>query len=235
MKYKAVIFDLFGTLVGKFPIDESIGVLKRMAEILSAPPDELVRLWFETFNQRHGGQFQNLEDDINYVSKKLGIRPDAGQVKEAARINLEYVAASIKPLPGAIEVLSYLRQHGYKTGLVSNWSDEVPTIWDDTVLAPYFDVSLFSCRTGILKPDPRIYLMAAEQLGVKPEGCLYIGDGDSQELEGAAGVGMHPALVNAPERENNPDQPVSKAAREWQGITISSLEEIISLLNNPPA
>ncbi|MFC2038474.1 HAD family hydrolase [Chloroflexota bacterium] len=233
MKYKAVIFDLFGTLVGKFPIDESIDVLRQMADVLSAPSDDMVKLWFETFDERHGGKFQDLEDDIRYVSEIMGIRPDAGQVTEAARINLVYVGTSITPRPGAIEVLSFLNTNGYKVGLVSNWSDEVPTVWDGIPLSGYFDVSLFSCRTGILKPDPRIYLMAAEQLGVKPEECLYVGDGDSEELAGAAGVGMHPVLINAEHSKSTDNHPVNKELEEWDGHTISSLTEIISLLENP--
>ena len=234
MKYKAVIFDLFGTLVNKFPIDESIDILRQMSAVLSLPADEMVKLWFETFDERHGGKFQDLEDDIRYVCKILGIQPGAGQVTEAAQINLDYVAASITPRPNAIEVLTYLKKHGYKVGLISNWSYEVPTVWDGIPLARYFDVSLFSCRTGILKPDPRIYLLAAERMEVKPRECLYIGDGDSEELAGAARAGMHPVLINADNRYSTDEYPVNKELERWDGHIISSLAEIITLLEQPP-
>ena len=59
MKFKAVIFDLFGTLVDKFPIDESIDILRQMAAALPVPEDDLIKLWFATFDERHGGDFQN--------------------------------------------------------------------------------------------------------------------------------------------------------------------------------
>ena len=49
MVYKAVIFDLFGTLVHKFPVDESISVLWDMAAVLSVDADAFTRLWFDTF------------------------------------------------------------------------------------------------------------------------------------------------------------------------------------------
>ena len=48
--YKAVIFDLFGTLVNKFPIDESIDVLIEMAAVLRVPSDDFTKLWFATFD-----------------------------------------------------------------------------------------------------------------------------------------------------------------------------------------
>ena len=232
MKYRAVIFDLFGTLVSKFPIDESIDILRHMAAVLGAPAEELVRLWFKTFDERHGGKFQDLEDDIRYVGGLLGINPEPAQVTEAARINLDYVAASIVPRPEAVGVLTWLRGHGYRLGLISNWSDEVPSVWDDLPLSGYFDVSLFSCRTGMLKPDPRIYLMAAEELGVKPEQCLYVGDGDSEELEGAARVGMHPVLIDSHKPEGTGEYPVNEELERWNGSVISSLTEIKGLLES---
>ncbi|MFC2070788.1 HAD family hydrolase [Chloroflexota bacterium] len=228
MKYKAVIFDLFGTLVDKFPIDESINILKQMAVVLDVSARDLVKLWFETFDERHGGDFKNLREDINYVCGKLGAYPDDKKVRHAAQINLDYVAKSIKPRPSAVETLTCLREHGYKVGLISNWSDEVPTVWNDIPLSRLFDVAVFSCRVGSMKPDSRIYLLAAEQLEVKPEECIYIGDGDSKELKGAELVGMHPVLINANGEDS--EHPANIEAEEWKGERITSLAEIKTLL-----
>jgi len=228
MKFKAVIFDLFGTLVNKFPIDESIDILRQMAEVLLVPADGLVKLWFATFDERHGGAFQDLEADIKYVCKQLGASPEDSRVRRAAQINLDYVAQAITPRPNAVEVLSYLKEHGYKVGLVSNWSDEVPTVWNNVPLSRMFDAAVFSCRVGAMKPDPRIYRLAAEKLEVKPEECLYIGDGDSKELAGAAGVGMHPVLIN--DNAGDGEHPLNTEAEEWKGERVSSLSEVITLL-----
>jgi putative hydrolase of the HAD superfamily len=219
MKYKAVIFDLFGTLVEKFPVDESIDVLVEMAAVLKVSSDEFVRLWFDTFNERHSGCFPDLESDIEYVSGRMGVRPEPEQLKTAAQINLDYVATHIVPLPGAVELLEYLKSNGYKIGLVSNWSDEVPTVWEDIPLSKYFDTSVFSCKAGMMKPDPRIYTMALEQLSLEPEACIYIGDGDSSEIAGASEVGMTAVLVSGSEPE------------DWQGKRITSLEEVRALLD----
>ena len=219
MNYKAVIFDLFGTLVHKFPVDESISVLWDMAGVLGVDADAFTKLWFDSFSERHSGCFPNLEADIDYVSQKMGVQPGEEQVRQAAQINLDYVATHIVPRQGAVEVLTWLRDKGYKIALVSNWSDEVPTVWNDIPLSDYFDVSVFSCRVGIMKPDPRIYHMACDQLSLNPEECLFVGDGDSSELAGASGVGMSTVLIS------------DDKAEHWSGSRISSLDQIKEILS----
>ncbi len=221
MRYSAVIFDLFGTLVHKFPTDESISVLHEMAAVLDVDADSFTKLWFDTFNERHSGCFPNLEADIDHVSQLLGVQPGAGQLKKAAQINLDYVSEHIIPRQGTLELLKWLRSNGYETGLISNWSDEVPTVWMDNPLSRYFDAAVFSCKAGIMKPDPRIYHMVCEQLSVKPEECIFVGDGDSSELSGASGAGMTAVLIGDGSNEN------------WQGKSISSLEELREILNSP--
>ena len=80
------------------------------------------------------------------------------------------------------------------------------------------------------KPDPRIYRLAAEQLAVEPAACLYVGDGESHELTGALRVGMHPVLVRVPGEDSSDLFRVNYEAEEWDGPVISSLKEILPLL-----
>ena len=62
-------------------------------------------------------------------------------------------------------------------------------------MAPYIDHPVFSSLAGLTKPDPRIFEMACDGLGVAPETCWYVGDGDSDELAGAEAIGMDAILV----------------------------------------
>ena len=103
------------------------------------------------------------------------------------------------PSPHAIEILSYLKKEGYKTGLISDCSYEVSIVWESTPFAKLIDIPVFSCAVGVKKPDPRIYFMALEQLAIEPQDCLYIGDGSSHELTGALKVGMHPVWIRIPD------------------------------------
>ena len=86
---------------------------------------------------------------------------------------------------------------GLKIGLVSNADLMDKKYWGSSRLAPYFDDVIFSCDVGVMKPDRRIYEMAAARLGVKPEECLFVGDGGSNELWGAKQLGMTTVMAEA--------------------------------------
>ena len=64
------------------------------------------------------------------------------------------------PRPEAAEILSALKLKGYKIGLISDCSSNTITLWENTGLKPFFEVTIFSCAVGLKKPDPRIYHMA---------------------------------------------------------------------------
>jgi putative hydrolase of the HAD superfamily len=230
MKYQAIIFDLFGTLVDIYYHTDYYSVLREMMSVLKAPPDDFMKLWRDTNDQRATGVFKTLEENLEYICRELKLPTAKSQINLAKRIRLDYVALALTPRQGVIEVLSKLKSDGYKIGLVSNCSAEPPVIWPFTSFAPFFDVTAFSSVAGIQKPDPRIYLMAIEQLKVKPQGCLFIGDGDSHELTGAAGVGMHPILIRVPQEDSIEAMRISKAIDDYPCPVISSLEEVLDLL-----
>lgn len=230
MKYAAVVFDLFGTLVDNFSLREIRGVLMRMASIVSAPSDDFVQLWFDTFNERGTGVFKSGEDNIKHICRELGVNTEDAQIKQAAQIRHQFTVHSLKPRADAVEVLSYLKSEDYKTGLITDCSSEVPAIWKDIPFAPMIDVALFSCQIGMKKPDPRIYQLAIEQLAIRPSECLYIGDGSSQELTGAAQAGMHPVLINIPNLDITDVHRIDSESDEWNGSVISSLREVVTLL-----
>ena len=228
MKYTAVIFDLFGTLVENLSYQEYQDVLQQMASVLSAPPDKFIRLWFDMGNQRITGVFPSTVACIEHMCRKLEVPLEDTKTKLAAQIRFGFTARAMTPRLDAIEVLSHLKSEGYKTALVSGCSSEVPRIWKDTPFAPLIDVAVFSCSAGMNKPDPRIYRLATGQLDVEPYECLYVGDGANQELTGASRLGMHPVLIRA---SDDYYPPVDWTDREqWDGPAISSLKEILTLL-----
>ena len=229
-KYKAVIFDLFGTLVDIYYQPDYYSVLREMMSILKTPHDDFVKLWRSTADQRVTGLFRTLEENLEYICRELNVPVNSSQIKLAKWVRFDYVALALTPREGAVEVLSHLKSDGYKIGLVSNCSAEPPVIWQNTLFAPFFDVTVFSSTAGIQKPDPRIYLMAAEQLKVKPESCLYIGDGDSHELTGATSVGMHPVLIRAAHEDSAIALRSNPEIESWRGPVITSLKEVLTLL-----
>lgn len=226
MKYKVVIFDLFGTLIKNFPWDESNGILRRMAGELSLSPDDFTARWHAAFGERMKGILKDYQACIRHICQQLGAQVQDNKIELAAGTRFEMNKREVTaPREGAIEVLSYLKSNGCKTGLISNCSTETTLVWGNSPLAPLIDVAVFSCLVGLMKPDPRIYQMAVERLAVNPEECMYIADGMEQELLGAAKLGMRAVLIRVP-GENDYDPYREK----WSGQTISSLKEVLSLL-----
>ena len=227
-EYKGVIFDLYGTLVESFRSQESLASITEMAATLEAPKDEFRRLWRETFSDRETGVFRTIEENIWHVCQRLGIQRDASQVTAAARLRLDLYRRSLVPRPGSVETLVALRSAGFRIGLVSNASAQTNELWLETPMAPLVDAPVFSCAAGMSKPDPRIYHLALEGLGLAADTCLFVGDGGSGELEGARRVGLHPVLIRVP--GDDLDDPHRPEAKEWQGPTVSAISEVLGLV-----
>ena len=112
---------------------------------------------------------------------------------------------SLVPRPDAVPTLEALRRRGQKVGLITVCSQEVADIWDETPFAGLFDATVFSASVGLAKPDPQIYELACEQLGVEPADCLFVGDGANDELPGAERAGMTALQLRAPGEALTPD------------------------------
>ena len=226
MKYEAVIFDLFGTLVHISPWSGNVGILRQMASVLSAPPDDFVRLWSDSFNERVRGVFKSYQACIGHICHQLEVPVQDYQIELAAQMRSDMTKQEVTtPQIDAVEVLSHLKAEGYKTGLISNCSAETTTIWKDTLLAPFIDTAVFSCSVGLMKPDPRIFQIATERLAVEPGDCLYIADGIGQELTSALQVGMQAVLIRVPGEDS-----YDPYREDWDGPVISSLTEVLDLV-----
>jgi FMN phosphatase YigB (HAD superfamily) len=80
MKYQAVIFDLFGTLIDNFSNQSNQKILTEMALVLSLPADDFIKLWVESFDLRATGILPTCEANIEYVSRKIGKRSNPNKV-----------------------------------------------------------------------------------------------------------------------------------------------------------
>lgn len=91
-------------------------------------------------------------------------------------------------------VLLNIKKSKKKICLVSN-ADIIDVMhWGKSPLNKLFDDKIFSYKVGYLKPQKEIYEIALQKMGVKPEECIFIGDGGSDELKGAKELGMKTIL-----------------------------------------
>jgi len=225
-RYRAVVFDLFGTLVPAYPHHT---VLAAMAAVLDVDPRHFIPAFAEdTRDRRETGQFNGLEDNVRAICAALGRVASPDQLRDAVRIRKDLTRTSLTPRERAVWTLSELRARTLRVGLISDCCEAVPAAWRVSPLAAYVDVAIFSCEVGVKKPSPTIYLRACAALGVPPDRCLYVGDGGSHELAGAAAVGMDAVLLAVPEEAVV--DPYRPEVATWQGHTIRSLEAVVDLV-----
>jgi putative hydrolase of the HAD superfamily len=227
-KYKAIIFDLFGTLVDSYDVVGYASALRETSSILKIPHEQFIKLWSDTAERRTTGVFKTLEENLEYICRELNISARKFDINLAKMVRYDFISLALTPRRNALEVLSQLKANGYTLALISNCSSEPPDLWPSTPFAPFFESALFSSVTGILKPDPRVFQMACENLGIPAQRCLFVDD-TALNLTAAAGLGMHSILLRNPEDSDNPF--VVKPKEEWDGPKIDSLPEILDLLD----
>jgi putative hydrolase of the HAD superfamily len=224
----AVIFDLFGTLIDNLDFTVYDGILSQMADVLHVSGEDFRRAWRAAIDDRMSGKHgSTTQDDVAHACLAMGAIPRPDRLDEACAIRVDFTAQTLKPASETLVTLAELRTQGYPIGLITDCTSEVPALWPNTPLAALIDHAVFSCREGITKPDPRIYLLACRRLGVEPGQCLYVGDGSSRELTGASEVGMRAILLKGTHIDfSGIDR---SDALSWRGEAISSLSDILTI------
>jgi putative hydrolase of the HAD superfamily len=103
---------------------------------------------------------------------------------------IEGLFAGLQPVEPMLEAVRRTREAGVPTGLISNswvmehYTDEIRALFDEVVI---------SAEVGLHKPQPEIYLLAAERLGVAPQDCVFVDD-LRENCAGAEAVGMTAVL-----------------------------------------
>jgi putative hydrolase of the HAD superfamily len=217
---RAVVFDLWDTIVD-FDVDAGEALNRRIAERLDVPYDRFVDVWYsvDSFRNRNIGP---IAPCFAAACEALQVEAD---VDEIVGWRLELTRRSLVPRDGLLETLAALRERGLRVGLISNCSEEVADVWADTSFARFFDHAVFSATARLAKPDPEIYRLAADSLGVATHECLFVGDGAHDELRGARDVGMTPVLIHPEGKE-----PYWDEVREWDGLRVTSLPQVLELV-----
>jgi epoxide hydrolase-like predicted phosphatase len=98
----------------------------------------------------------------------------------------------IRPDAAMGEAVRRARGAGIKTGLISNsWGEGLA--YEPALLEELFDAVVISGDVGMHKPEPAIFLLGAERIGVAPEDCVFVDD-LRENCAGAEAVGMKAIL-----------------------------------------
>jgi beta-phosphoglucomutase len=203
---KAVIFDLDGVLVSTDFLHYS--AWKRLAD------EEGIMGFNETDALRQRGVSRMASLEI-LLEKSEKVYTETEKTELADRKNGYYVDSLSKVnetsiLKGVTEFIEALKEKGMLLG-VGSASKNAPLILQKTDLLKYMDAVVCGLEVTRSKPDPQVFLMAAEKLGVKPENCLVIEDADAGVAAAKSG-GMYALAVGA--AKENPDADYSAESLE---------------------
>jgi putative hydrolase of the HAD superfamily len=98
-------------------------------------------------------------------------------------------ALVFRPVTGAAETIERLHTLHLSLAVVANWDCTLPGHLDRLGLDRFFSAVVTSAAAGAVKPDPAIFRLALDQLGVAPDRALHVGDEPADE-EGARAAGM---------------------------------------------
>ena len=188
MQRKAVVFDLFETLITewghkKYTKGEICADLGMERAVFDA-------FWEKKARDRYTGGI-SFEDALLDVCRGCGKQIDpetlAGIVEKRIRTKSACYAYVHPDVP---RLLKTIRDMGLRTAVVSNCSSEEVSGFRESALYKSFDAVVLSYEVHMMKPDPRIFAAVSKWLGVDARDCVFVGDGGSNELAGARNAGM---------------------------------------------
>jgi len=228
---RAVFFDVGNTLIHPFPSVSHVvrEVLATQGHVrdLSAI-DELMPLVDEFYEDRYreDDTFWTDEDETSAVwvgmysllARRLGIEADAESI--ARGVYDEFGSADRwRAYEDVLPAFARLRTRGLQIGIISNWDRRLAGILDGLGLGASISTVVSSADVGLHKPDPRIFELACERLGVTPAEAAHVGDHHYADVLGATAVGMIPVLID----RHNGELP-------GHGLFLRSLEELDQVL-----
>ncbi len=198
-RIQAVLFDLDGVIV--YTDSYHFKAWKQLA-------DEKGWDFDETLNHQLRG-VSRLES-LRIILGHNGISPEGMGLQELAELKNSYYVASLKGIgkrdlvPGSVKFVKQCRDRGLRTALCSS-SKNAQYVTDKLKISRLFDTFVTGWDIIRTKPDPQIFLFAAERLGVSPRLCAVFEDADSG-IEAAKAAGMKAFGFGEPDRFKKADK-----------------------------
>jgi putative hydrolase of the HAD superfamily len=99
-------------------------------------------------------------------------------------------------IPDAVETVRELKEAGYRIGVVSNAEGRVEEDLEGAGFSGLFETVVDSHHVGVEKPDPKIFEIALERMGVGAESAVYVGDVPAVDVAGARAARLKPVLLD---------------------------------------
>jgi putative hydrolase of the HAD superfamily len=213
-KYPAVFLDAGQTLLAA---DPPIGVI--YAEVarkygLQVPPEIMDKVFREAYRERalHHPLSQAASNEADrqwWRELAEGLFQRFGRLTSFDACFAELYdrfahAQAWRLFPEVPAFLSECRRRGVRLGVVSNWDSRLETICRELGLEPAFEFILYSAAAGVAKPNPEIFKLALQRIGLKPDEVLHVGDSWEDDVLGARTAGLDAVWLQRPQGEPVP-------------------------------
>lgn len=202
MEIKAVVFDLYNTLIQAddlswkhyFLLFKNLGLSnKNIKEVILTEDYPDLKTFCDKYSIESRKQYEKLNDEIK-------------KIQDTARL-----------FPETEEVLKKLKQEEYLIGVISNLSPAYKKPFFILGLDKIVDHYIFSCEFGFKKPDNRIFRHMTSVFGIREKEALMIGDSLVSDYQGAKSAGLKALLLDRKNKSNRKG-------------TIKNLQEVFAFL-----
>lgn len=165
---KGIIFDMDGVLVDNSPVHVEAFVIWCKSRNIDFPPERLTAL----FGMGNDDIMKVVMGDENLSKEQIDI-----YANEKEAIYRDIFAEKIRPLEGLIDILKAFKAMGMKIAVGSSgMRKNVNFVLEKCGITDYFDAIADGDMITKAKPDPQVFLLAADLLGLKAEQCLVFED-----------------------------------------------------------
>lgn len=206
MPFKAVTFDFYNTLVYHAA---GIGRGKQYQNYLSAVglssdpwQHQVLCDVFDYYGSSYSPAFSD-EAKLAFWTEFTRRLFERTNVRGSKAIDYAEHAPAIREIMGpncfalfddSLQVLHTLREAGFRLGVISDWQKGLAYFCEELGIGTFLDVVVASAEVGFQKPDPRLFQVARERMGISSDEILHVGD-LAIDIEGAHAAGFSVVLL----------------------------------------
>ena len=220
---RAMLFDFSGTLMRIEPAERWVSAVAEQAGI-ALDDNEVghwagrlidVGAWYGAYPTRIPDHLADLYetrdlDGPHHRACYTGLIRESGWPWEEsveALYDRGNAAEAWLPYPDALRTLSEAKERGLATAVISNISFDIRPHLKHAGLLELLDAVVLSYEVGLVKPDPKIFQLACDTLGVDPASAVMVGDHAADG--GGSALGVRTYFVDLVPVEERPDALIS--------------------------
>jgi putative hydrolase of the HAD superfamily len=163
--------------------------------------------------------------------RELGVVDPGRFASQAAHDHIAALTAATKPYDDVMPMLDALRSAGIPLGIVSNGSSSAQRAKVELLGPERFAFVAITGEHGVAKPDPRIFEIVLEALGLPASSVVHVGDNLSADVAGAASAGIGTVWLNRTNASGvGEPHPMDAATPDAEITTLAQLASVLGLV-----